>query len=326
MNYDLAQLKNALAQELPAIEAAIEAEIANLAPIIRPVANHVMKSGGKRFRPMLAILFAKAMNFQGDNLYKLASALEFLHSATLMHDDIMDNAALRRGQPAAHTVFGLAQTILAGDVLLALANEIAAYPKNPNLITSLSQAIMRTATGQIMEIATLRNPNITKAEYLQVITGKTAYLIQAACEAGVIIAEGPEPMQEVARNFGLNLGIAFQLVDDALDYTSSSATSGKPLGGDLREGKYTLPLLLYLETLPRAQQANLIAELSTSSISSTKQDEIINQVCQGGFAQKTRAEAKAYLDLANQALDQLPMSQENILLGAIIKFVLTREN
>ena len=137
-----------------------------------------------------------------------------------MHDDILDNAELRRGRPAAHTLFSVPATILAGDALLALANEIVACSGNPALTSCISRAIMRTAAGEIMEIAMLRNPGVTRQEYIEIITGKTAYLIQAACEFGVIVAGGDEEARSRARLFGLNLGIAFQLVDDALDYTS----------------------------------------------------------------------------------------------------------
>jgi octaprenyl-diphosphate synthase len=255
MNEAFAQLKVAFLKELPVINAAIGREIDALPALVRPVAAHVMDAGGKRLRPMLTILFARALGFRGENLHTLASSLEFLHSATLMHDDILDNADLRRGKPAAHTLFGITPTVLAGDVLLALANEIVARTGNPALTSCISQAIMQTATGEIMEIAAIRKADISRGEYIEIITGKTAYLIQSACEFGVIAAEGSGRAREGARTFGLNLGIAFQLVDDALDYTSRADTSGKPLGGDLREGKFTLPLLLYLQSLPEEQRA-----------------------------------------------------------------------
>lgn len=319
-----AKLKIALLKELPLIDQAIQAEIRDLPPLVRPVAEHVMNAGGKRLRPMLTILFARATNFRRQNLYTLASTLEFMHAATLMHDDILDNADLRRGEPAAHTVFGVTPTILAGDILLALANSIVARTKNPALTACISQAIMRTAAGEIMEISLIGNPDITRAEYIEIITGKTAYLIQAACEFGVIAAEQSEAMRERARLFGLNLGIAFQLVDDALDYTSSAETSGKPLGGDLREGKYTLPLLLYLESLPEAERKTLIAELG-SDLSEARQDAIVAAVDSQGFAEKTRLEAKVYLDLARQALEGCPVSPEKDLLLAMADFVLTRK-
>jgi octaprenyl-diphosphate synthase len=242
-----------------------------------------------------------------------------------MHDDILDNADLRRGKPAAHTLFGITPTVLAGDVLLALANEIVARTDNPALTSCISKAIMQTATGEIMEIAAIRKAHITRAEYIEIITGKTAYLIQSACEFGVIAAGGSERARTGAKTFGLNLGIAFQLVDDALDYTSRADTSGKPLGGDLREGKFTLPLLLYLESLPSDQREIITRELTDVNLHPVRQDQIVADVVGQGFAEKTRDEAKSYLTLASQALAVLPECLEKKLLGAMIEFVLTRD-
>ena len=325
MNDAFAQLKIAFLKELPAINAAIQKEVEALPALVKPVAGHVMEAGGKRLRPMLTIVFARALDFRGDNLHTLASSLEFLHSATLMHDDILDNADLRRGKPSAHTRFGITPTILAGDVLLALANEIVARTDIPALTSCISRAIMQTATGEIMEIAAIRNSGITRTEYIEIITGKTAYLIQSACEFGVIAAGGSERVRSAARDFGLNLGIAFQLVDDALDYTSRADTSGKPLGGDLREGKFTLPLLLYLESLPDDIRRIATQELTDVNLHPVRQDQIIAEITSQGFAEKTRDAAKSYLTLAIQALAVIPECLEKNLLGAMIDFVLTRD-
>jgi octaprenyl-diphosphate synthase len=325
MNDAYAQLKIAFLKEIPAINAAIQKEIDALPALVKPVAEHVLEAGGKRLRPMLTILFARALSFRGDNLHALASSLEFLHSATLMHDDILDNAELRRGKPAAHTLFGITPTILAGDVLLALANEIVARTGDPTLTSCISRAIMQTATGEIMEIAAIRKADISRAEYVEIITGKTAYLIQSACEIGAISAGASERVRAAAGSFGLNLGIAFQLVDDALDYTSRADTSGKPLGGDLREGKFTLPLLLYLESLPEGARRELARELADANLAPGRQDRIIAEVAGGGFAEKTREAAKSYLDKAGQALSALPEGPEKTVLGAMTDFVLTRD-
>jgi octaprenyl-diphosphate synthase len=325
MNDALAQLKVAFLKELPAINAAIQGEIEALHPLVRPVAAHVMEAGGKRLRPMLTILFARALGFRGDDLHTLSSSLEFLHSATLMHDDILDNADLRRGRPAAHMRFGVTPAILAGDVLLALANEIVARTGNPALTACIARAIMETASGEIMEIAAVRNASLTRAEYIDIITGKTAYLIQSACEFGAIAAGASTRQCTAAREFGLNLGIAFQLVDDALDYTSGAETSGKPLGGDLREGKFTLPLLLYLESLTETDRIETVRELTEAHLPAARQDRIIADIVAGGFAGRTRDEAKAYLALASRALGVLPVSVETNLLGAMIDFVLNRD-
>ena len=274
---------------------------------------------------MLTILFARALGFRGDHLHTLASSLEFLHSATLMHDDILDNADLRRGRPAAHMRFGVAPAILAGDVLLALANEIVARTGNPALTACIARAIMETASGEIMEIAAVRNAGLTRSEYIDIITGKTAYLIQSACEFGAIAAGASERQRSAAREFGLNLGIAFQLVDDALDYTSGAETSGKPLGGDLREGKFTLPLLLYLESLAEKDRVDTVRELTEADLPAARQDRVIADIVAGGFAGRTRDEAKAYLALASRSLDVLPVCLEKNLLGAMIDFVLKRD-
>jgi octaprenyl-diphosphate synthase len=325
MNDAFAQLKVAFLKELPAINAAIQAEIGSLHPLVSPVAAHVMDAGGKRLRPMLTILFARALNYGGDDLHTLASSLEFLHSATLMHDDILDNADLRRGRQAAHIRFGVTPAILAGDALLALANEIVARTGNPALTACISRAIMETASGEIMEIAAVRNAGLTRAEYIDIITGKTAYLIQSACEFGAIAADASERQRTAARDFGLNLGIAFQLVDDALDYTSGAETSGKPLGGDLREGKFTLPLPLSLESLPEAVRNDTVRELTEADLPAARQDRIIAEIVAGGFAGRTRDEAKSYLALASRALDVLPVCLEKNLLGAMIDFVLKRD-
>lgn len=325
MSASIAELKIAFLREIPAINAAIQAEIATLPPLVRPVARHVMDAGGKRLRPMLTLLFARALRYRGDNVHALASSLEFLHSATLMHDDILDNASLRRGLPAAHTLFGLAPTILAGDVLLALANEIVARTNNPRLTTCVATAIMQTASGEIMEIAAVRNPRITQDEYIDIITGKTAYLIQAACEFGAIAADASERVLSGAAAFGRNLGIAFQLVDDALDYTSQADTSGKPLGGDLREGKFTLPLFFFLDSLDPTQREKTRQELSSPHVPQKRQDELIAAVVAGGFAEKARAAATEYLRQAEQALDVLPECLEKKLLNSMIDFVQTRD-
>lgn len=325
MNDAIAQLKIAFLKELPVINAAIRAEVTALHPLVRPVAAHVMDAGGKRLRPMLTLLFARALGFRGDHLPTLACSLEFLHSATLMHDDILDHADLRRGQPAAHTVFGVAPTILAGDVLLALANEIVARTGNAALTACISKAIMQTATGEIMEIAAVRNPRISRQEYIAIITGKTAYLIQAACGFGAIAAGASERIQTQAEIFGLNLGIAFQLVDDALDYTSRPDTSGKPLGGDLREGKFTLPLLLYLESLASDVREKMHHDLADPALPAGRQDAIIDAIVTQGWAEKTREAAQSYLRLADQALDAIPECSEKTHLRAMIDFVLHRE-
>ena len=325
LNKNKMKVKEYLQKELPLINLVLEEELKGLHPSVRQVAEYTLSAGGKRLRPLLTILMGRALGYTDKNLYPLACALEFLHSATLMHDDILDNAHLRRGKKSAHLVFGLTQTVLAGDGLLALANMIVARYNLPPLTHCVAEAILKTASGEIEEIHWLRNPNLTEDTYLQIIEGKTAFLIQAACLCGAIIANSDEYMQDKARVYGLNLGIAFQLVDDALDYTSISAISGKPLGGDLREGKLTLPLILYLKKLDEDKRKNLLSKIAENSLSEEEIEEVITSIQEMGLAEKVRQEAQVFLQKSEKALDNFPDTLEKEILKKILGLVLSRD-
>ncbi|WP_457572362.1 polyprenyl synthetase family protein [Desulfovulcanus sp.] len=319
------EVKEYLQKELPLINLVLKEELKGLHSSVRQVAEYTLSAGGKRLRPLLTILMARSLGYADKNIYPLACALEFLHSATLMHDDILDNAHLRRGKKSAHLVFGLTQTVLAGDGLLALANMIVARYNIPALTHCVADAILKTATGEIEEIHWLRKPNLTEDTYLQIIEGKTAYLIQAACLCGAIIAGADNHIQEQSRIYGLNLGIAFQLVDDALDYTSTSAVSGKPLGGDLREGKLTLPLILYLKNLDEEKRKDLLYKVAENSLSEEEIKGVITSVQDMGLAEKVRQEARKFLQKSEKALASFPETLEKEILNKILGLVLSRD-
>jgi octaprenyl-diphosphate synthase len=318
-------LKEYLKQEIPNIEQVIRKEMAFLDPLVRPVAEHVMLAGGKRLRPILCILSARSFGFRGVEVYPLAAALEFLHSATLLHDDILDNATLRRGQPASHIQHGIAQTILAGDVLLALANKLVAGYGRPGLMRSVSEAIIQTASGEILEQARIGNPFISREEYFRIITGKTACLISSATECGAILADCSIEIVDAAARFGLNLGIAFQLVDDALDFSAREEISGKPRGGDLREGKFTLPLLLYLNGLEGADRTALVSRITDRSLNLEGLDELLSLIEVQHCAERTRDLAQHYLRKAKEALMLFPEGEERDLLETVLEYVRNRE-
>ncbi|NJB68213.1 octaprenyl-diphosphate synthase [Desulfobaculum xiamenense] len=314
-----------LERELPRINAFLQAETDRLDESVRPPIQHVLAAGGKRLRPLLTLLAARALGAEGDKAYPLACSLEMLHSATLLHDDILDEADLRRGRKSAHIVFGRSETILAGDVLLALANRLVADYGQPRLTAILSEAIMRTAAGEVKEIANVRNTELTNEAYLDIITGKTAYLFQAACECGAIIAgSGPE-IEQAAHDYGLYLGIAFQLVDDALDYVSPSDVSGKPSGGDLREGKLTLPLIGYFNSLPADRRAELEARFRDNALSEVETAAILDEITRLGLADRTREAAGKYAERAREALRSFPDRPEREVLDAILHYVLARQ-
>ena len=314
------------ARELPLIENCLRQSVASLSPYVRPTADHVLKAGGKRLRPLLTLLTARALGYSGgEAIYPLACSLELLHSATLLHDDILDQAALRRGKPAAHTVFGNTHTILAGDALLALANTMVAVYGMPALTQCLSQAILSTVSGEIQEIAHIRDVDLTLDGYMEIITGKTACLIQSACQAGALAAGASRELMDAAGAYGMNLGIAFQLVDDALDYTSPKEVSGKPRGSDIREGKLTLPLILYCQSLSASRKEMFTTSFKKNILSEEDLDAALLAVSSGGFAATTREMAASYLEKARGQLAAFPDTLETSLLYAALEGMAKRD-
>ncbi|WP_207264821.1 polyprenyl synthetase family protein [Desulfovibrio sp. Huiquan2017] len=311
-------------RELPGINDFLEHEADQLNGLVRDVAKHIIGSGGKRIRPMLTLLFARALGYDRDDYLDIACALELLHSATLLHDDYLDDAELRRGRDAAHLVFGRTETILAGDALLALANAMGARYGNPRLSWLLAKGIMETAVGEIEEIEFSRNPSLDRETYMRIIIGKTARLIECACRCGAALAGGTPEQEDAAGEFGLNVGIAFQLVDDALDYASPTSETGKPEGGDLREGKITLPLILLMEEGDEAGAEVLLEALKEGSLSEAQSRDVLEQVREGGYSEKTREEAARYIEKAKACLDGYEPGDELTVLRQAADFVLTR--
>ena len=313
-------------RELPLIENCLRQAVASLGPYVRPTADHVLNAGGKRLRPLLTLLTARALGYSGgEAIYPLACSLELLHSATLLHDDILDQAALRRGKPAAHTVFGSTHTILAGDALLALANTMVAVYGMPALTECLSRAILSTVSGEIQEIAHIRDVDLSLEGYMEIITGKTACLIESACQAGALLAGASKELHNAAAAYGMHLGIAFQLVDDALDYTSPREISGKPRGADIREGKLTLPLILYCNSLPAPERALFTSAFKKNILSEQELDAALLAVSAGGFATATREMAASYLEKARGQLAAFPDTLETSLLYAALEGMAQRD-
>ncbi len=321
----MSDIADIVSREVPAINRYLESATETLNPMVQPVVRHVLLAGGKRLRPLLTILTARAMGYRGDDVYPLACSLEFLHSATLLHDDILDGAKLRRGRESAHVRFGSTHTILAGDVLLALANRLVAEYDNPELTKLLSEALLQTATGEILEIAHLRDVDLPLSTYFSIITGKTAYLIQAACQCGAVLAGASPELIQAAADLGHHIGVAFQLVDDALDYTSPATVSGKPTGGDLKEGKVTLPLLLYLQGLPFEERRRLAEDFRQDQLSAEDIEYLRGNVVAGGHAEKTREMAGESLAKAQAALAKFPPSPEAELIGDVLAPMLARD-
>jgi octaprenyl-diphosphate synthase len=237
-------LTELVAGDMARVNATILSRIGSGVEMIPEIANHLITSGGKRLRPILTLSLAQLSGYEGDGHIKLAAAVEFMHTATLLHDDVVDESEMRRGKLAARMLWGNEASVLVGDFLLGQAFKMMVEVGSMRALDILSSAAVVIAEGEVMQLTAAKNTATTEDEYLSVIRAKTAELFAAACEVGSALAGRPKDEQSACRSFGMNLGIAFQLVDDALDYGGKAAKLGKNVGDDFREGKITLPVVL----------------------------------------------------------------------------------
>src|SRR5689334_20851753 len=253
--------------DMQRVNAAILARTGSEVTMIPEVANHLISSGGKRLRPMLTLAMAQLTGYGGDGHVKLAAAVEFMHTATLLHDDVVDESEMRRGKLAARMLWGNEASVLVGDFLLGQAFKMMVEVGSMRALDILSSAAAVIAEGEVMQLGAAKNTATTEDEYLAVIRAKTAELFAAACEVGPAIAGRSKDEQAACRSFGMNLGIAFQLVDDALDYGGKAAKLGKNTGDDFREGKITLPVVLSFRRGSESERAFWTQTLEKGEVS-----------------------------------------------------------
>jgi octaprenyl-diphosphate synthase len=240
----LTRLTTALAEDLQATNRAIVARMDSPVALIPQLAAHLVAAGGKRLRPLLTLASARLCGYQGERHVQLAACVEFIHTATLLHDDVVDESVLRRGLASANAVFGNKASVLVGDFLFARAFQLMVADGSLDVLRILSAAAATIAEGEVLQLTTQNDLATTEQKYFDVIRGKTAALFAAACEVGAVIAARPEQDCAALARYGMDLGMAFQLVDDALDYAADAAELGKTIGDDFREGKLTYPVLL----------------------------------------------------------------------------------
>ncbi len=247
----------------------VEAELANIfasdVPLIPLVGHHILGGGGKRMRPLFLLLSADLCGYQGDKRAVLGAVIEAIHTASLLHDDVIDSAQTRRGKTASHVLWGNHMVILIGDYLYSKALRIAVGQKSQKVMDALSEATTRMTEAEILQLNKAGDPEITEAEYFTIISGKTGILISAACRIGAVLADMPEEKETALRDFGLKAGIAFQLADDVLDYVAQQAALGKKLGKDLEEGKITMPLIHLLKDASQSERDEVIAIIKEAS-------------------------------------------------------------
>jgi len=238
-----AELFPVLASDLADVDAVIRTRLRSEVALINTISDYIIGAGGKRMRPVMVLLTARALGYQGRDHHLLAAVVEFIHTATLLHDDVVDESSLRRGRDTANAAFGNAASVLVGDFLYSRAFQMMVETGRMQVMSVLADATNTIAEGEVLQLINCNDPDVDEDRYLQVIRYKTARLFEAAAQLGAILADAPPPVEEAAAAYGRHLGTAFQLIDDVLDYSGVTGDIGKNVGDDLREGKATLPLI-----------------------------------------------------------------------------------
>ena len=285
----------------------IRQRLSSRVALIDQIAQYIISAGGKRIRPRLVLLFAEALGFEGPETHELAAIVEFIHTATLLHDDVVDESALRRGRATANAMFGNAASVLVGDFLYSRAFQMMVSVNRMRVLNVLADATNVIAEGEVLQLMNMHDPDLSVADYLQVIRFKTAKLFEASARLGAVLAGAETAVEEACADYGRSLGTAFQLVDDLLDYEGKSAELGKNVGDDLREGKPTLPLLLAMERGTAEERAMIRHAIEHGELQ--KLPEILIVVERTGALDATRAAAQDEADRARQALTALPASR-----------------
>jgi octaprenyl-diphosphate synthase len=318
------RLVGLVAPDMQRVNSTILARTGSDVAMIPEVANHLISSGGKRLRPMLTLAMAGLAQATGDGHIKLAAAVEFMHTATLLHDDVVDGSEMRRGKLAARMLWGNEASVLVGDFLLGQAFRMMVEVGNLRALEILSNAAAVIAEGEVMQLAAAKNTATTEDEYLAVIRAKTAELFGAACEVGPVIAGRPKDEQAACRSYGTNLGIAFQLIDDALDYSGKAQKLGKNVGDDFREGKITLPVLLSFRRGNDEERAFWNRTLTKGEIKDGDLEHALALMSRHRAIEDTIGRANHYGSMAKDALAISPASDMKRALEETVDFCVSR--
>lgn len=296
-----------LAAEMLQVDAVITHRLGSEVALINQIAGYIVHAGGKRMRPKLVLLFANALGFDGPQRFELAAVVEFIHTATLLHDDVVDESSLRRGKQTANALFGNAASVLVGDFLYSRAFQMMVSVNRIRVLEVLAEATNVIAEGEVLQLMNMHDPDISVDSYLRVIRFKTAKLFEASARLGAVLADSSPEIEEACAGYGRSLGTAFQLIDDVLDYESDSQALGKNVGDDLREGKTTLPLLIAMERSSSEQRELLRHAIEHGELE--RLNEIVAIVRSTGALEATREAARAEAKLARECLNLLPHSK-----------------
>ncbi len=316
------QLNPAIEPQFDAVTDYILNHLGSNVPLVEKIAHHIVEGGGKRLRPLLVLLAANACEYQGEDHIKLAAVIEFIHTATLLHDDVVDNSELRRGNDTANARWGNAPSVLVGDFLYSRSFQMMVEIGRMEIMQVISHATTVIAEGEVLQLLNQRNPDTTEDAYLQVILGKTAMLFEAATETGAILADSSTEDREALRLYGRHLGIAFQLVDDLLDYLSDAETMGKNVGDDLAEGKATLPLIHAMKAGTDEERSLIRQAIRKGGLDDLSQ--ILEITQRNGSIDYTRTKAQEQVSLAKAAISNLTDSSFKGTLNQIADLAVAR--
>jgi len=315
-------IRKFIAPDLRAVDEVIRSRLSSEVVLIRQVAEYIVGGGGKRLRPALVILSAGAFDYRGRDHYELAAVIEFIHTATLLHDDVVDESRLRRGRDTANALFGNAAAVLVGDFVYSRAFQMMVGVDNMRVLQVLADATNVIAEGEVMQLMNCHNAEVTEAGYLEVIRCKTAKLFEAATRLGAILCTAPREQEDAVADYGSHLGTAFQLVDDVLDYSGDQAVIGKNVGDDLAEGKPTLPLIYAIEHGTPEQAGRVRRAIEHGGRDDLS--EVIEAIRGTGALDYARDQARREARTACQAVERLPNSTYRDYLLQLADFAVTR--
>jgi len=322
---DLKVIQALSKQDMDNVDALIVEQLQSDVALINQIGHYIVAGGGKRMRPLLTVLAARALNYQGEEHIKLAAIIEFIHTSTLLHDDVVDESSLRRGRDTANALFGNAASVLVGDFLYSRSFQLMTQLKNLEVMEILADATNIIAEGEVLQLLNCQDPDTTEERYLQVIYCKTAKLFEAATRLGAVISQQPKHIEKAMQEYGKYLGTAFQLIDDLLDYTADSLEMGKNAGDDLAEGKPTLPLLYAMHN-GNEEQKELIRKVIENADGREQLEIVVEAMQQTGALEYCRQAAQAEADKAVLALSPLPESEEKQALIALAYLAVQRNS
>ncbi|MEH6631066.1 MAG: polyprenyl synthetase family protein [Halopseudomonas aestusnigri] len=318
-------LMDLVSDDLKTVNVLIMKHMQSNVVLIPQLAGHLIAAGGKRLRPLLTLASSRLCGYQGDRHFGLAACIEFIHTATLLHDDVVDESDLRRGRDTANAIFGNKPSVLVGDFLFSRAFQLMSRDSSLEVIRILSDASAIIAEGEVQQLMTSNDLETDRDAYLEVISGKTAILFAASCRLGAVVAERPKVEEEALENYGQFLGIAFQLVDDILDYSAKQAALGKTVGDDFREGKMTLPIILAFERASDEEKIFWTRVIEKLEQTDDDLDTALGLMAKHNALEDSMATARQYVQKAIAALEIFPDSIEKRALIGAVEFSIERE-